>query len=271
MRKAAFVVIVAFLSATACSAESIQWYNSFQKALKDAQRDSKPIFVDIYADWCTWCLKLDRDVYSTPQFAKYMQGFIPVRLNAEDEKEGTDFVDRYQVDGFPTLIITDPRGTVTNRIGGYMDANALIRDMDGIQQLLKREKAHPDDVLTSFELAQEYLDRQMYSDAEARFKKVLNSDKATPDQKEESQFSVALSQYYQRELQPALDSLNTYRVTYPDGDSEEDALLLLSQLYIETDENAKAQDVLRDYLQKFPESDNNSRVQEVLEQLDADQ
>lgn len=270
MRKVAFFIAAFAFSAQAWCA-GVPWVHSFQTALADAKRDSKPIFVDIYADWCTWCAKLDRDVYSTPQFVKYMQNFIPVRLNAEDNKEGTDFANQYNVDGFPTLIVTDSSGAVTNRIGGYMDANALIKDMEGIQSLVKREKDRPDDLQTSFHLAHEYLEREMYAEAEKRFLRVVGSPKGTATEKEASQFSLALAQYYQHKLEPALDSLNQYRTSYPHGSSEEDALLLLSQIYIETDTNAKARDVLQQFLKDFPDSSNADRAREVLDLLDKGQ
>lgn len=257
--------------ALSLSAEGgVNWYSSFDKALADAKKDSKPVFIDVYTDWCTWCHKLDQDVYSTPQFAEYMHEYIPVKLNAEDNKEGTRFAEKYGVDGFPMLIVTDSSGTVTNRIGGYMEADALIKDIDGIQQLLLREKSKPDDIQSTFELARQYLSRDMYAGAEVRFEQVIASPKATPAQKEESQFSLALTEYYQRRLQQALDTVEAYQEEYPDQKSGEDAFLLLSQIQIEMNANDKAMATLKEFLRKYPKSENISRAQQVLDLLQKD-
>lgn len=264
-----FVLILILLSSMPAWAQ-VNWVRSFDQALTLAKKDSKPIFVDVYTDWCTWCHKLDQDVYSTPQFAKYMQNFVAVKLDAEDNKEGSKFAQMYEVEGFPTLIVTDTAGNVTNRIGGYLEAPALIEDIEGIQNLVQHEQTNPEDVLTTFELAREYLMRDMYSAAETRFKKVLAAAKATPAQKEESQFSLALTQYYQKKTQAALESLDAYEANYDNGKSEEDALLLLSQIQIEMDENDQARKTLTQFLKKFPNSGNTTRVHQVLDLLQKD-
>jgi TolA-binding protein len=268
-RIAAFLLVLA-CALPLCADGKVNWYSSFDKALADAKKNSKPIFVDVYTDWCTWCHKLDADVYSTPQFAEAMQNYIPVKLNAEDEKEGTRFAEKYQVDGFPMLIVTDSGGAVTNRIGGYMEADALIKDIDQIQGLLLQEKNKPDDIQSTFELAREYLNRDMYTGAEVRFEQVIASPRATPTQKEESQFSLALTEYYQRKLQQALGTVEVYKKNYPNQKSGEDVLLLLSQLQIEMNANDKATATLKEFLRKYPKSENVSRAQQVLDLLQKD-
>ena len=269
MRKGLLLICLFLLPiSTAHAEEKVKWYSSFDQALADARKDSKPIFMDVYTDWCTWCLKLDKDVYSTPQWVQFMQGFIPVRLNAEDNKDGSRVADKYSIDGFPTLLVTDGNGTVTNRIGGYMEADALIQDIDGIQQLISKEAKDPADVETAYRLGQEYLSRDMYPQAEKRFSKVLQSAQISPLLQEQAQFSVAMAQFYQHELSEALASLEKYEATYKDGTSEEDALLLLSQIHIEMDANEKARDDLKLFLQKYPNSGNAGRAQEVLATLE---
>lgn len=261
------LLILIFCSALTAQPKQLNWYSSYQKALADSKKTNRPIFIDIYADWCGWCHKLDRDVYSTSQFITYMQGYVPVKLNAEDNGEGTEFAKRFQVDGFPTLIVTDSEGNVTNRIGGYMEANALIADMTAVQTLVQKEKKNPGDVQPAFLLARQYLTRDMYAEAKSRYEKVVASPKATTDEKDEAQFSLALAQYYLRDLQSALTSLGTYRTQYPSGKSGEDALLLLSQIHVETDAKDKAKADLQEFLQKYPNSENVPRAKQVLDIL----
>lgn len=269
MKLATFLLTLTLLS-TVYADSTVTWYTSFDRAVADAQKSSKPIFVDVWAEWCVLCHKLDQEVYSTPQFAKYMQDYIPVKLNAEDQKEGTRFVERLGIDGFPTLIVADSRGNVTNRIVGYLDADALIKDIDGIQRLVLNEKKRPGDIETSSQLAHEYLKRDMYADAESRFATVLASPAASQKQKEEAQFSIALAQYYQHRLQQALDSLEAYQKEYRNGASEEDSMLLLSQIEIEMDATTKARETLKQFMQKFPKSENVARAQQVLDLLEKD-
>lgn len=250
--------------------DKLTWRTDFDKALIEAQETSKPIFVDVYADWCEWCHMLDKEVYADPAFIKYMNGFIPVKLNAEDNKGGTRIAGKYNVDGFPTLLVTDSHGVLTNRIGGYVDTKELIHDLSSVQNLLNAERKNPGDSTASLRLGKEYLSREMYAEAETRFQRVLKTLESTPEQKEAALFSLGLTQYYRRNLEGSLSSLQTYYKTYTTGESREDALLLLSQVHIEMDSNEKAMAILKEFLAKYPNSGNTVRAQQVLSLIEKD-
>ena len=50
----------------------------YDKAVEEARKIGHPIFVDVYADWCQWCHKLDQEVYANPKFIQFMQkDFVP--------------------------------------------------------------------------------------------------------------------------------------------------------------------------------------------------
>ena len=238
--------------------------------MQEAQQNSKSIFVDVYADWCEWCHKLDKDVYSDPTFIKHMANYVAVKINAEDSKKGTRFAEKYNVDGFPTLLVTDAKGNVTNRITGFLSAEDLVKDLSNVQHLLVLEQKNPGDPVVSLKLGKEYLNREMYREAEIRFKNVLESPAATTAQKESAQFSIGLAQYYDRKLKNSLVSLETYHKTYATGESREDALLLLSQVYIELESNEKARAIIKEFLVQYPRSGNIARAQQVLALIEKD-
>src|SRR5262245_18964173 len=102
---AILLTLVAFSPVS--SATQLSWRTDFDTALLEAQKTSKPLFIDVYADWCEWCHKLDKDVYSDPAFLKYIANYVSVKIDAEDSKKGTAFAEKYHVDGFPTMLVTD--------------------------------------------------------------------------------------------------------------------------------------------------------------------
>jgi len=267
MKRLAILVFLLF-AVEGWSAGQVRWFQSFEQAQLQAKKSGKPIFVDAFADWCGWCHKLDQEVYSDKKFVQYMERYVPVKIDVEDGGQGTRFAEKYAITGLPTLLVTDPNGTVTNRIGGFMNADELIEDLDGIQKLVERERKNPKDTAASFQLAREYLSRDMNIEAEFRFKQILASPDATTDQKETSQFSLALTQYYQRNCDLALGTLESYEKTYENGESGEDALLLLSEIHMELDANEKARFYLEQFLRKYPHSGNRSRAQQVLSTLE---
>lgn len=46
---------------------------------------NKPIFIDVYTDWCGWCKRLDQTTFSDPKVVEYMNAtFLNVKLDGEE-------------------------------------------------------------------------------------------------------------------------------------------------------------------------------------------
>ena len=68
------------------SSNVIQWI-SMEEAMTAQQKNPKPIFIDVYTDWCGWCKVMDNKTFSRPEVAQYMnENFHSVKFNAEKEK-----------------------------------------------------------------------------------------------------------------------------------------------------------------------------------------
>src|SRR5204863_9306617 len=79
---AAAALAILPLSAAAGSGE-LAW-KSWDAGIKESGSAKKPVLVDVYTDWCGWCKRMDRDVYSREDVRTYLQRhFVTVRLNAE--------------------------------------------------------------------------------------------------------------------------------------------------------------------------------------------
>ncbi len=75
--------------------QPIQWHEWGEEAFAIAQRENKPILLDIGAVWCHWCHVMDRESYDNPEIAEIVnQHFIAVKV---DRDERPDIDSRYQV------------------------------------------------------------------------------------------------------------------------------------------------------------------------------
>src|SRR5581483_2887247 len=75
--------------------QPIQWHEWGAEAFAEAQRENKPILLDIGAVWCHWCHVMDRESYDDPALAAIVnEHFVAVKV---DRDERPDIDSRYQV------------------------------------------------------------------------------------------------------------------------------------------------------------------------------
>ena len=109
------------------------WLTDFEKAKETAAKENKPILLVFSgSDWCSWCIKLDREVFSTPAFKKWvvdnivcmLTDFPAVKNLAPDlKKQNEKLRDTYNVEGYPTVFLLKADGSVIARTG-YMAGGA---------------------------------------------------------------------------------------------------------------------------------------------------
>src|SRR3984957_4900987 len=74
--------------------QPIQWHEWGPEAFAAAQRDNKPMLLDIGAVWCHWCHVMDRESYDDPEIAAIVnEHFIAMKV---DRDERPDIDSRYQ-------------------------------------------------------------------------------------------------------------------------------------------------------------------------------
>jgi uncharacterized protein YyaL (SSP411 family) len=96
--------------------QPIRWHQWGEEAFAAAQRENKPILLDIGAVWCHWCHVMDRESYDDPEIARLVNdNFIAVKV---DRDERPDIDSRYQAavqamtgqGGWPLTAFLTPEG-----------------------------------------------------------------------------------------------------------------------------------------------------------------
>ena len=106
------------------------WKTDYTAALAEAAKENKMVLLDFTgSDWCGWCIKLQKDTFSKPEFKKFAQeSLVLVELDFprgktqsdELKKQNEELAEKFGVQGFPTLVLLDPQGKEATRNVGYL-------------------------------------------------------------------------------------------------------------------------------------------------------
>src|ERR1051326_4751371 len=71
MKKIA-VGLIACWALLHAGAEELNWQTDLAKAQAQAKKENKLVMLDFTgSDWCGWCIKLNKEVFSKPEFVDY--------------------------------------------------------------------------------------------------------------------------------------------------------------------------------------------------------
>ena len=61
----------------------IKWH-TFQEAVELNKKEKRKIYIDVFTQWCGWCKVMDKNTFTNPVIAKYInEHFYAVKLDAE--------------------------------------------------------------------------------------------------------------------------------------------------------------------------------------------
>jgi thiol:disulfide interchange protein DsbD len=93
-----------------------------ENAMQQAKANGKLVVLDMYADWCTACLEMEKDVFSNSDLKAYSNNIAFLQLDlTENTPAQQAFLSKYGVFGPPTLLFFSPNGDLINIRQGEMD------------------------------------------------------------------------------------------------------------------------------------------------------
>jgi thioredoxin-related protein len=114
---------------------AVRW-REWDPGLAEAQKNGRPVLVDFYTQWCGWCRRMDKDVYSRADVRDYLQKkFVTVKIDAEASDaaryEGKALTSRslaarFRVTGYPTTVFLRADGGHLANVPGYIPADRFM-------------------------------------------------------------------------------------------------------------------------------------------------
>jgi thioredoxin-related protein len=145
MKKIIFILFTCWMTGQLLAAEA-QWLTSVPEATAKAKKENKLILLDFTgSDWCGWCKKLDAETFSKSEFTDYAKKNLVLvevdfpaqkQQSAELKNANKALQEKYKVEGYPTLVVLKPDGTVLWNQSGYLAGGpaAMISKLDEVKK-----------------------------------------------------------------------------------------------------------------------------------------
>lgn len=127
-----------------------EWMTDLDAAKAKAAAENKAVLVDFTgSDWCGWCIKLKKEVFSTPAFEQYAADkFVLVEVDvpndaskvggAEQLVKNQELCAQFGVEGFPTIMVMTPAGDV---VGGFVGGADMASAQAALDAALANAKS----------------------------------------------------------------------------------------------------------------------------------
>jgi protein disulfide-isomerase len=126
MKKIAVALMACWALAQAGATE-LDWMTDLGKAQAKAKEENRLVLMDFTgSDWCPWCIKLHKEVFSTPEFTAYAKkNLVAVEIDFPRQKEQSAELKqanralqaKYGIRGYPTVIVLNSNGKKIGELG----------------------------------------------------------------------------------------------------------------------------------------------------------
>jgi protein disulfide-isomerase len=138
--------VCAVLSLSASAAHAAEgWGENYTKAKAQAKAENKLLLLDFTgSDWCGWCIKLNKEVFSQQEFKDYAaKNLVLMEVDfpqtkpqpAQIKQQNAKLQAQYKIEGYPTIIVLNSQGKQVGQLG-YQPGGpkAFIAELDKLKK-----------------------------------------------------------------------------------------------------------------------------------------
>lgn len=113
MSKKILLIVLLVLGSFATQAQELVWQTDINKAIAISSKEKKPMLLFFTgSDWCGWCIRLQKEVLKTPEFAAWAKKNVvlveldfPRRTPQSDaiKNQNAGIQQAFGVQGYPTV------------------------------------------------------------------------------------------------------------------------------------------------------------------------
>ena len=115
---------------------------STPEALDSALRESqKPVFIDVYADWCVSCKEFEHDTLADPMVRQALEAFTLIRVDVTASDDAArNLLKRFGLYGPPGMVFYAPGGRLLHdaTLAGYIGPEAFLKQLTHVKTLASK-------------------------------------------------------------------------------------------------------------------------------------
>jgi thiol:disulfide interchange protein DsbD len=112
----------------------IKTIDDFQAALLASNAQGKPVMLDFYADWCTYCIKMEDYTFSDPGVQAALAGSTLLQADVTaNDADDLALLNHFNLFAPPAILFFDTSGQErrNHRLVGFMDAEEFLVHVKG--------------------------------------------------------------------------------------------------------------------------------------------
>jgi protein disulfide-isomerase len=126
---------------------TLTWLTDFDQAKTVAQAHKVPILINFTgSDWCIWCKRLSSEVFEQKAFNDYAKKNLvllkidfprSIKQTETEKRKNHDLAQQFNIEGYPTIILTDASGKEINRLG--YEPGGPVKYVNHLKELLTKQ------------------------------------------------------------------------------------------------------------------------------------
>lgn len=111
------------------------WQPYSEELLNKANRENKPVIIDVWAEWCAACIELEKVTFQDPRVQPILNKFVLLKFDATKESEVLKKLkNRYNIQGLPFVILYDNQGVWLKSLTltEYEDASKFLTRLNSV-------------------------------------------------------------------------------------------------------------------------------------------
>jgi thioredoxin-related protein len=279
-------------------AASDAWETNFDAASKKAAESGKELLINFSgSDWCGWCIRLDKEVFSHQEFLDgAKKDYVLVVLDFPRQEENLakipeaeqarneELQQKYAIQGFPTVLLANAEGEVYARTGyrpngpeAYLKELAAFREARDKRVAVKAKIASAEG-LEKAKLLDELVEStaaDMQPDLAPEMKEIVSLDgdgKAGLRDKYRLRVGMldAAAALREQDFEKAAGQFETLlKDLNPQGEQRQQLLLAMGEPYFYLDKTDKVVELLKQAVEAAPDSDAADGIKQMIERFSA--